>query len=180
MYWHSGVIYFLELQGELIGFGWCWNGCVVAAVSFLDRRKTRGFLREWYSLVLLRKHTTSSSLVGPVANATYVLQPNSLIVLALLPPPVWTFPRSPPGAPTSTTTREILVAKGGTMWARINQQFCLKLRLPRQFRDLLRAANLRRGTHGFTSLPKEGVLRIFSPWKILMASAGFEPTNLGT
>ena len=66
------------------------------------------------------------------------------------------------------------------MWARINRYFCLKLRLPRQFRDLLHAANLLRGTHGFTSLPKEGLLRIFSPCKILTASAGFEPANLGT
>jgi len=47
------------------------------------------------------------------------------------------------------------------------------------FRDLLHAANLRHGTDGFTSPPKEGVLRIFSPWKILTASAVFEPTNLG-
>jgi len=31
------------------------------------------------------------------------------------------------------------------------------------FRDLLHAANLRHGTDGFTSPPKEGVLRIFSP-----------------
>jgi len=30
-------------------------------------------------------------------------------------------------------------------------------------RDLLHAANLRHGTDGFTSPPKEGVLRIFSP-----------------
>ena len=43
------------------------------------------------------------------------------------------------------------------MWARINR----KLRLPRQFRDLSRATNLRHVTHGFTSLQKEGVLRIF-------------------
>jgi hypothetical protein len=93
-------------------------------------------------------------------------------------PRVWTFPRSPTDAPTSPTTREILVAKGGTTWARINQKFCLRLRLPRQFRDLLHAANLRNVTHGFTSLPKEGVLSIFSPWKILTASAGFEPANL--
>ena len=35
--------------------------------------------------------------------------------------------------------------------------------LPRKFRDLLHAANLRHGTDGFTSPPKEGVLRIFSP-----------------
>jgi hypothetical protein len=38
-----------------------------------------------------------------------------------------------------------------------------KLRLPRKFRDLLHATNLRHGTDGFTSPPKEGVLRIFSP-----------------
>ena len=38
-----------------------------------------------------------------------------------------------------------------------------KFRLPRKFRDLLHAENLRHGTDGFTSPPKEGVLRIFSP-----------------
>jgi len=75
----------------------------------------------------------------------------------------WTFQHSPPDASTSTMTREILVAKGGTVWTRIGRYFCLKLRLPHQFRDLLHAANLRHGTHGFTSLLKEGVLRIFSP-----------------
>ena len=41
-----------------------------------------------------------------------------------------------------------------------------KFRLPRKFRDLLHAANLRHGTDGFTSPPKEGVLRTFSPLKI--------------
>ena len=107
---------------------------------------------------------SSSSSVGPMVNSTDVLQPKRLIVLTLFPPRVWTFPRSPTDAPTSPpTTREIPVAKGGTMWARINRKFCLSLRLPRQFGDLLHAANLRHGTHGFTSLPKEGVLRIFSP-----------------
>jgi hypothetical protein len=48
------------------------------------------------------------------------------------------------------------------------------------FRYLLHAANLRCGTDGFTSPPKEGVLRNFSHWKILTASARFEPANLGT
>ena len=48
------------------------------------------------------------------------------------------------------------------------------------FRDLLHAANLRHGTHGFTSLPKEGALRIFFALKNPTASAGFEPVNLGT
>ena len=36
-----------------------------------------------------------------------------------------------------------------------------KFRLPHKFRDLLHAANLRHGTDGFTSPPKEGVLWIF-------------------
>jgi len=35
-----------------------------------------------------------------------------------------------------------------------------KFRLPRKFRYLLHAGNLRHGTDGFTSPPKEGVLRI--------------------
>ena len=48
------------------------------------------------------------------------------------------------------------------------------------FRNLLHAANLRCGTDGFTSPPKEGVLRIFFALKIPTASAGFEPANLGT
>ena len=46
-------------------------------------------------------------------------------------------------------------------------------------RILLHAVNLRHGTDGFTSPPKEGVLRIFSPLNPT-ASAGFEPANLGT
>jgi len=36
-----------------------------------------------------------------------------------------------------------------------------EFRLPHKFRDLLHAANLRHGTDGFTSPPKEGVLRNF-------------------
>jgi hypothetical protein len=39
----------------------------------------------------------------------------------------------------------------------------LKFRLPPKFMDLLHAANLRHGTDGFNSPPKEGVLRTFSP-----------------
>jgi len=65
------------------------------------------------------------------------------------------------------------------MWARKFQNFA-KIATSTPFRDLLHAVNLRDGTDGFTSPPKEGVLRIFSPRKILTASAGFEPANLGT
>ena len=56
-----------------------------------------------------------------------------------------------------------------------------KLRLPCiHFRVLLHAANMRHGTNGFTSLPKEGVLRIFSPWKIRRLRPGLNSRTLVT
>ena len=76
--------------------------------------------------------------------------------------------------------REILAAKGGTVGENLSGNFFPKFRLPRKFRDLLHAANLRHGTDGFTSPPKEGVLRIFFAPKNPTVSAGFEPANLGT
>jgi len=42
-------------------------------------------------------------------------------------------------------------------------KFCLNAGFHATFRDLLHAVKLRHGTDGFTSSPKEGVLRIFSP-----------------
>ena len=60
-------------------------------------------------------------------------------------------------------------------------EFCLKMSdFHVTFRDPLHAVYLRDGTNGFTSLPKEGVLRIFFALKNPTASAGFEPANLGT
>ena len=61
-----------------------------------------------------------------------------------------------------------LTVEGGTLRGReIFRQISSRIRLPRNSRDLLHAANLRHGTDGFTSPPKEGVLRIFSLLKIL-------------
>ena len=58
-------------------------------------------------------------------------------------------------------------AEGGTLRGReMFRQISSRILLPRNSRDLLHAANLRHGTDGFTSSPKEGVLRIFSPLKI--------------
>jgi len=49
------------------------------------------------------------------------------------------------------------------LWARNVPKFCLNADFHLTFRDLLHAVKLRHGTDGFTSAPKEGVLRIFSP-----------------
>ena len=45
---------------------------------------------------------------------------------------------------------------------------------------LILAVNLRHGTHGFTSLLKEVLLRNFMLWKNPSTLAGLEPANLGS
>ena len=59
-------------------------------------------------------------------------------------------------------------------------EFCLNADVHVTFRNLLHAVKLRHWTDGFTSPPKEGVLRIFFRPKNQTASAGCEPANLGT
>jgi hypothetical protein len=69
-----------------------------------------------------------------------------------------------------------LVAEGGTLRGREKfRQISSTIRLPRNCRDLLHAANLRHGTDGFTTPPKEGVLRIFFFLFFLSSFSGFEP-----
>jgi hypothetical protein len=56
-----------------------------------------------------------------------------------------------------------LAVEGGTLLGReMFRQISSRIRLALNSRDLLHAANLRRGTDGFTSSLKECVLRIFS------------------
>jgi len=67
-------------------------------------------------------------------------------------------------------------ADGGTLRGReMFRQISPRMRLPRNSRDLLHASYLRHGTDGFTSLPKEGVLRIFLPLKIQRLRPGLNP-----
>ena len=49
------------------------------------------------------------------------------------------------------------------LWVRNVRELCLNADFHVTFRDLLHAIKIRHGTNGFTSPPKEGVLRIFSP-----------------
>jgi hypothetical protein len=82
-----------------------------------------------------------------------------LIVLARL----WKYPLAPPGAPTPTTTREIPSRERGNYGPEMAGNFVDKWRVPRHLKVSLHAANLRHGNDGFTSPPKESMLRIFSP-----------------
>jgi hypothetical protein len=51
------------------------------------------------------------------------------------------------------------------LWATMLSGNFTEMTTSTPFRDLLHAASLRHGTDGFTSPRKEGVLRIFSPFK---------------
>ena len=69
-----------------------------------------------------------------------------------------------------------LIAESRTLHGReMFRQIWPRIRLPRNSRDLLYAANLRHETDGFTSPQKEGVLRIFSPLKIRRLRPGLNP-----
>jgi len=64
--------------------------------------------------------------------------------------------------PVRPQLRERSLQRKVELWTRNCTVILPKFRLPRKFRDLLHAANLRHGTDGFTSPPKEGVLRIYT------------------
>jgi hypothetical protein len=80
--------------------------------------------------------------------------------------PALEFPLAPPGAPTPTTRRETSSREGGTVGEKWPVILLTNGGFHAIWRDLLHVANLRHRTDGFTSPPKEGILRIFSPWKI--------------
>jgi hypothetical protein len=110
-------------------------------------------------------------LNGRPRQATDVLQPADLLYR-----PLWTFQLWPPDASAPTDAFRTLAAEVGTYGRRIRTgKFCVNAEFHGTFRDLLHAANLRHGNHGFTSLPKEGVLRIFMPLKIRRLRPGLNP-----
>ena len=77
-------------------------------------------------------------------------------------PGLYSFLLAPPGVSTrdpSSERRNYL----GEKWPVISTESC-------DFHT-----NMRHGTNGFTSLPKEGVLRICSPWKIRRLPPGLNP-----
>ena len=110
----------------------------------------------------------------PTANAPRMHCSRRLIVQTLF--------FSPPYLHRQVSLPETLVVKGGTTWAR-NGRWILPedARLPRNIQGSFTCRkSMTWDKRLFTSLPKEGVLRIFSPWKNPPASVGFEPANLGT
>ena len=111
----------------------------------------------WQHLKLGKNHFSihanpfSSFYCASVANAPNVLQPYWLTVLPLDVPAL---------------TASLLLWGPSGHGREMADEFCLKMPdFHVTFWDLLHAVNLWHGTDGFTSPPKEGVLRIFRPEK---------------
>jgi len=90
-------------------------------------------------------------------------------------PVIRTFQLPPLGVPHAWNDASEPQRRKVELWARNFREFCRKRRLPRHFWFLLHAVNLRHGTDGFTSPPKEGVLRIFFARKIRRLRPGLNP-----
>jgi len=74
--------------------------------------------------------------------------------------------------PPRLPQRERSQGRKWELWTRMLSGNFAEMTTSTPFRDLLHAANLWHGTNGFTSPPKEGVLRIFSPLKIRQLRPG--------
>jgi hypothetical protein len=77
---------------------------------------------------------------------------------------------SPRVSPRESTQRRKV-----ELWAKNVMEFCLNADFLVTFRDLLHVVKLRHGTDGFTSPPKECVLRIFFALKIRRFRPGANP-----
>ena len=77
--------------------------------------------------------------------------------------------------PPRPPRRERFQRRKWELWARMLSGNFAEMTTSTPFRDPLHAANLRHGTDGFTSPPKDGVLRIYSPLKIRRLRPGLNP-----
>ena len=95
---------------------------------------------------------------APLLFSTYALQPSKDYCAIWVRRSNFRHQASPRVSPRESTQRRKV-----EVWARNVRKFCLYADFHVTFRDLLHAVKLRHGTDGFTSPPKEAVLRIFSP-----------------
>ena len=98
--------------------------------------------------------------------STYALQPSRLIM------------RSGLDLPTFTTRHLHARAPSGGRWncgREMSCKFCLNAYFHVTFSNLLHAVKLRHGTDGFTSPPKEAVLKIFFALNIRRLWPGLNP-----
>jgi len=154
----------------------CLRDSLVLLIAYFDRAGVLG-------LNLRLFESTSSSSLGPGAYALeHMLRMHKAYCETLIPPCDLDVPTFAARRLHVHTTREILAVKVGTCGRECWPVILPKCRLYTLLLGIVYMPQVcDMEPTKFTSPPKEGVLRIFfSPRKILTASAGFEPANLGT
>jgi len=130
----------------------------ISAFHVLETTGQRTFSRRFTSAFshLLGGHISRQLLL--LLFSTCTLQPSRLIMQSGLDVPTF--------ASRRLHACHHARAPSGGRWncgREMSGKFCLNADLHVTFMDLLHAVKLRHRTDGFTSPPKEGVLRIFSP-----------------
>ena len=155
---------------------WLWNSGTICQTTWCHKPVFNGDWNcylYWYKINGVFIHSLVFSLTGRVAGTRAqscdrygcgTLHPGQVLGCSLpLLSPAFRHSHFRRQVPVRPQRRERSYERKVEMWA-INCPVILpKFRLPRKFMDLSHAANLRHGTDVFTSPPKEGVLRIFSP-----------------
>jgi hypothetical protein len=119
------------------------------------------------SLLVYRYFRTS---IGPIIIFNYALQPFKVYCAIWVGRSNFHHQVSPRVSPCESTQRWKV-----ELWARNVREFGLNFDLHFTFRDLLHAVKLRHGSDGFTSPPKEGVLRILFALKVRRLRPGVNP-----
>ena len=154
-----------------MGFNSGFKGLMcVKLLSFTWRPRVSG--RPWLKVkvvpIFIKPHTMNTSACGSASTArhiimfifNYTLQPFKAYCAMWVRRSNFRHQASPRVSPRDSTQRRKV-----ELWARNVREFCLNADFHVTFRNLLHAVKLRHGTDGFTSPPKEGVLRIFLPYK---------------
>ena len=133
------------------------------------------FKHEWsytsfplYAVIFFFNRHCNRCGLWPAQQSLSILSRKSAVTSGTSNPQLWepvirTFQLPPPGVPHVRNDASEPQQRKVELWARNFREFCRKWRLPRHVWVLLHAVNLRHGTDGFTTPPKEGTLRIFSP-----------------
>jgi hypothetical protein len=123
-----------------------------------------------------QQYSSSSSITVPAANTPDVLQPEGLLYYPML----WKFPLAPPGTPTSTPMWETSSCEGRNRGREMTGNFANNGNFHAIVRIFYMPQICDMGPTALLPSRRKACWGIFFALKNPMASAGFEPANLGT
>ena len=153
---------------NVCGCQWQCKGTMTVRIKKLEGGRTNTQMWNQTRLILSFSHyavflfeTQRTFFIVEFPNKTSLFSTTHCSLLSLIVQSGLDVPTFTTGASPRLSPRESTQQRKVELWARNVREFYLNAELNVTFRDLLHAVKLRHGTDGFTSPPKEGVLRIF-------------------